>query len=80
MLVEEIFLKYSQAELLINARYSPYQIKHRGFLPRSKEKLNKKPFFSNLSKHIFKSILMMFLCQNFPFFFRALWPAKDHHQ
>lgn len=44
MLVEEIFLKYSQAELLINARYSPLQIMQRGFLPSSKEKLNKKPF------------------------------------
>lgn len=38
MLVEEIFLKYSQAELLINARYSPLQIKQRGFLPSSMEK------------------------------------------
>lgn len=31
LLVEEIFLNYSQAELLINARYSPLQRKPRVF-------------------------------------------------
>lgn len=50
LLVEEIFMKYSQAELLINARYSPLQIKSQFALPGSKQKLNKKPFYSNLAK------------------------------
>lgn len=40
LLVEEVFLKYSQAELLINARYSPLQIKSQFALPGSKQKLN----------------------------------------
>jgi len=50
LLVEEIFLKYSQACLLINARYSLLQIKSQFALPGSKQKLNKKPFYSNLAK------------------------------
>lgn len=36
VLVEEIFPKYSQAELLIHARYSPLQIKSQFTLPGSK--------------------------------------------